>query len=277
MQHLYTDSEFNVSFPCWFNDSIVREMKIAKLSRSNYRINDEDEGSEELKEVKRYTFDKNGHVIRYEIEQYYDHRSIGLLVFDYTKPRDEYGFASVKIDRKFTTTDSEEEAYYQIYKKEQYSKKFLVYVNDQIGNYMFCLLNQKNWGIVSVDTIAKPTPEDIVIYGTPEHPEKKFQIKNKVNEFNITEIKYNPQYGFAETINFDNYPFNNKRSLNYHKDGTFDTFIDSTFSGDQFLNRSVSRMEFDENKLPISVLRDYYMEGEIGGYSEIERFTYEYY
>lgn len=275
MQKFFTDSEFNVSFPDWFNDSIIRERNISKLTRVLYKVNDDDEETEETKEIKTYEFNRNGEMTRYEIQQFYDHQRIGHMVFTYKEPKDQYGYSKAITDPSSILDD--EESYFQIYSKEQYSDNFLVYLNEEKGNYMFYILNKRYWGGISVDTIANPTPQDIIIYGSPGKPEKRFQVKNKVNEFNLTETTYNRKYGFVETINFDKYPFRNKRTFKYKKNGNFEAFIDSTFSGDQFLNRSVSTMYFDKTNLPERLHHEFFKNGQRGGYNEIDRFTYEYY
>jgi hypothetical protein len=62
-QSCFTTQENEVSFPAWFNDSIILERKIARIHRE-YVVPDADSGEVYTRMLKIYDFDKKGDILQ---------------------------------------------------------------------------------------------------------------------------------------------------------------------------------------------------------------------
>lgn len=272
--HCFTDEESNMSFPLNFNDSILKENSIKQIVRSYYS-RDTTSKAEDLKEIRIYTFSESGVIESQTIRQIYEHSEVGEITFSYSDGQDEYGYAEVEIINS-SDLDALDE-HFEIYQKEHYSNKYLVYSRVSDGDYLFYMKNRVNWGGISVDSILHPTPEDIVVYGLPKKPTKIFQVNNRVNEFNVTTVDYVGKHQAVNEMRFNKYPFEYHRSFIYNKKGYCNTFIDSTFSGDNYLMRRVSTISNYSSGLPEQVMHENQVEGNKAGYREYEKFEYEFY
>jgi hypothetical protein len=268
----FTDNENRLSFPICFNDSLIRQNRIASITRSFFR-NDTVNGDKEASEVRTYSFDDNGLIDRVKIVQIYEHSPVSTIEYSYPDGVDEFGFGDVKFENKKELELSG--THYEIFLKEEYADKFLVYSEESSGDYLFYMKNSINWGTVSVDSILHPTPDDIVAYGTPEKPVKQYRVENKVNEFEVNTVEYIGKNQVVNKLTFNRYPFEYHRTLRYGKSGFCSGFVDSTFTSDQFLIRRTSSIKRNDNGLPIEVIHENDTEDH-KGYKEIEKFEYEF-
>lgn len=277
MQHYFSDNEFNVSFPIWFNDSLVKLNKIEKIVRSTFLSgNDLEEEMTTLKEMKTYVFNANGELLSIQIQQFYENIEVANIAFDYLSTKDENGFSTIERRRTKNTSDEEFNDQYKIYNKEDYKEKFLVYTNEQSGDYLFYLLKRKNWGAVSVDSILQPTPEDIVALGSTFYPKKIYQVENTVNEFNVVKYTYDKSNRFIKEILYNDYPFRKKRTFLYGQSGLCKGYVDSTYTDDKFLKRRESKFEFKKN-LPTILKHVNHSNDSLTGFFQFERFEYTYF
>ena len=135
------------------------------------------------------------------------------------------------------------------------------------------MLDKKNWGTLSIDSILNPSSDDIVILGSPKMPHRKFQVENLVNESNVVEISYNSSDLISKT-SFEKYPFYIYRDLEYNKDGICTGYIDSTFNSEQYLMHYRTSFEYNETGLPIII---HTRTEDRKDYSEYEKIEYEYF
>ena len=278
MQHYFSDNEQNLSFPIWFDDSIIKERGIEKIVRRVF-IGEFEEENETAspKEIKTYWFNKDGQLLTIQVEQFYENVQVSDIIFDYLSPKDEHGFSTVqrRRDRSVPIDELAEESF-RIYEKESYNDKFLVYTNDVSGDYLFYLLKKKDWGVVAVDSILNPTPKDIIVLGTTMRPTKIYQVENTVNELNDVKYKYDKSSQHIQSIVYNEYPFHRKRSILYNKKGVCYGFIDSTFTDDKFLKRDVSKFVV-ESALPSRLNHGKQQVDKLTGIFQYEEFDYEFY
>lgn len=238
--------DLNYSFPMWFNDSIIKENKIKTITHRWYSGSAEDESDANVYRLRRYSFNETGNLLRVQQKRFYENTVVENITFEYKGIPDKMGYTDL------TTTDSlnlESPVEYTTYSKEVYHKKFVVYQNDNTGDFLFCVLNKKLQGIVSVDSLFAPTPDDIIQYGFPYKPYKRYQIENFVKEKNVVRYRYFDSSELAYRKS-EKYPFSNKTYATVAKDGTCTGFVDSTFSAEEYLNRTVSTFSYSEGKLP---------------------------
>jgi hypothetical protein len=275
MQHFFSESEENMSFPIWFDDSLIRENKVKDIHRKIFNLNGKVDDFASLKAEKRYSFDDNGQLKSVQIIEYYEGQKISDVTFTYSGVKDIHGFQKVKMNK--TNVSDIELTGYEFYEMEQTASNFMAYVNIENGNYLFFLPNEKHWGALSVDSILGPTGEDLVVYGTPEKPTKRYHVVNRVNESDVKTIEYGKKTNNPTEIKFEREPFDYKRTIEYNKKGDCTGFVDSTFSMDRYLMRKHSEFTFANNQLPTSVTHTSAQTNDNEKNFQIETFDYTYY
>lgn len=283
MQLMFNETENFMSFPIWFDDSIVRSNRIAHLCREIYHIsiNNADEQLEEdqdLRERRDYFFDKNGAIDSVRISYFFDDRSIGSVRYVYPSQPDKYGYCAkfnriINIPGDFGMVQSE--IPFHSFTQRWSTKKFLSFKDLETSVKYHYMLNSKYHGPLSVDSIIHPGPDDIVFLGTPKKPLKRYSVVNTVHERNVHRYDYiNSQ---IKTITKTEYPFIVQRTVNYNKKGICTGFIDSTFSEKIYLTRSKTEFTLDKSKLPVQLLRTKENHENKKSRVSIEKYSYEMY
>ena len=265
--YFVSGDNLNFSFPMWFNDSIVSKEKIKTITHTWYSINGGEDVASDLQKVRSFTFDESGVLVSVQQQRFYESIEVENITFKYKESPDKMGYATL------VTIDSlhpDEPLEYTTYTKDTYLDAYTVYENDNTGDYLFCLLQKRFQGIVSVDSLFGPTPDDIVQYGKPYKPYKRYQIENLVEEKNVSRYKYFKESGELRYRKSENYPFSNKTYVTVAKNGKCTGFIDSTFSADEYLNRTVSKFSYDRKNLPSKLTH----EGMRSGSFETFEYTY---
>lgn len=275
MQHFFSEAEDNVSFPIWFDDALIQKNRIKTITRKVYGLNEELANLSSQKFEKLYSFDTKGHLLSIQIKEFYEGQKVNDVTFHYSGVKDQYGFQSVTNDGN--GDELGDFGGFQMYTMEKTASNFLAYRNDENGNYLFFLPNERHWGSLSVDSILGPTPEDIVIYGTPKVPVKRFNVENRVNESNVRNFTYSQKSDHPTKIEFDKVPFHYKRSIQYDNVGRCRGFVDSTFSMDQYLMRRDTKFIQDKNQLPVKVVHASARLKSDPTNTQIETFEYTYY
>jgi hypothetical protein len=137
------------------------------------------------------------------------------------------------------------------------------------------MLNKKYWGPLSIDSILGPMPKDIIVLGSPYVPAKQYSVENKVYENNVINYVYDKKTQIVKSINRQEYPFDLRRTLVYSKNGICEGYIDSTFSGDLFLTRTVAKMDLDKNNKPLRIVNRKENQHAKTGRIWVEIFAYE--
>lgn len=285
MNTFETDAEKFISFPIWFNDSIIKACHIHKITRDYFSFDPAD--TLEMKELylevprerREYWFSEKGGLKELKISYFYDDQEIGAAHYVYLSEKDKHGFAKVMIksDTNVVIDWDEKDMEFPVRTHQliKESKKYIAYKDDQTGAFLFFMLNKKFWGPLSVDSILKPSHRDLVVLGSSYHPSKKYQVQNKVNERNVTKFVYYKKSKKIASIIREEYPFTIKRSILFDKNGRCTGFIDSTFTDNEFLTRTVSDIKMDKQKLPVKIVRKKLNQLNETGRIVIERIKYE--
>lgn len=271
---LSTNEEDYISFPNWFNDSIIETHKIERITRKSYL---EKEGVELinnhqksfiLRELKDYHFTEKGGISKLIIRNYYDEKEIGSHIYSYEKekfPKQEY--FKTKLEHVYYPglENKEEDEFfeenllknpYKIFEKIEANKLIKQYQNIETGDFLYYILSPDHWGALSIDSLVSPNPRDEIVLGSPNHFYKKYQVTNKVKEFNVRSYTYDPTHPkkllYWET---NHYPFKQKRNFIYTKKGICNSYIDSVFSNDQFVTKTKSRIYYNQENEPIKITR----------------------
>ncbi len=275
IQHFFSEAEDNMSFPIWFDEALIQKNRIKTITRKVYGLNEEFANVSSQKSERIYNFDSKGHIVSVQIKEFYEGQKVNDVTFLYAGVKDQYGFQNVsKSDGGNEMSDF---GGFQLYRMEKTASNFLAYRNEENGNYLFFLPNEQHWGSLSVDSILAPTPEDIVIYGTPKIPAKRFNVDNRVNESNVRTFTYTRKANHPIKIEFDKEPFHYKRNITYGKDGSCSGFVDSTFSMDQYLMRRSTTFIKGHHHLPIKAIHASARLKTDPNNTQLETFEYTYY
>ncbi len=239
-----------INFPFWFNDSIIRKNNLESFELLTYGSS-ADEISNEKKFPKKsvhYHFNKKGHLVYMQQTNFSEGIIISHQTFEIIESN-EPPYHGVK--RLNNTYGIENRSYLII--PFRYKPNVLQFDNNQKGERLHYIANEKLSGALSVDSIASPTPNDWVIIGTPDRPIKRYRVRNKVSESAVTHYTYRAGNLPNMTTNED-FPFNKKRTYNYSKNGLFSGYTDSTFIDNTFVTRNLNIIQYNKIGLPISIL-----------------------
>jgi hypothetical protein len=285
MQHFFTQSENLMSFPFWFLQSEVAKSKLFRISRNIYHISlnaSSGSGREapELREVRDYFFNRGGKIDSVRIDFYYDRQKISEVSFCYSGESDQYGYyRSVQKTVRMPDTGglTYSELPFVLLDRKGESRKHLSFKDETKGLVFHYMLNEKDFGPLSVDSVLSPGPNDLVILGTPFKPHKQYQVKNKVHERNVQLYSYQNNGDMLHTFTRNEYPFDITRTIQYDKKGNCTGYIDSTFSGKTFLTATQSKFTFNSRNLPAKLERLNKHQQGAHHIVSIEKYTYEYY
>lgn len=266
---LLSEEENYISFPNWFNDSIIVSHNINRIVRKSYLKMDDLENEVQInfipREIKEYSFTEKGMISKLVIRNFYDEKEIGSHIYSFGNNKDENEYCDTKLQHFFYAgieNEEEDESFgestasnpYKIFDKSEEIKGLKKYQNVETGDYLYYIISQKYWGALSVDSLISPTPKDEVVLGSQIHIYKKYQVSNKINEFNVRTYQYDQKIK-AKLLNWEanNYPFKQKRDFLYSKNGVCYAYIDSIFSNDEFVTRTSSKIYFNKLKEPVRI------------------------
>lgn len=283
------DSE--ISFPLWFNDSLISAHRIEKITKRTFPLQIQDSLTMHYtqnampKEKIEYYFLKDGSIDRIAIYYYYDDREIARVGFNYLKKKDQNGFSPLELtfaqelisggendefqtDKQFNRTDN-----FVIHRAVSNKKKYAQYQDMETGQKLFLLKNKKDWKTLSVDTILKPAKSDWIVWGTIAHPIKRYQVSKKVKVKNVHRYEYWTTGVLKERI-IENYPFERRRSYQYNDANQWYSYVDSSFAENKFISTSKNIFEFDKYQRPILINHTKVVKDD-GPLGYIETFRYE--
>src|SRR5690606_30454145 len=102
------------------------------------------------------------------------------------------------------------------------------------GTYLYVVSDPKLGKPLSIDTLCKPNPEDIIVLGSFMYPTKKYSVQNLVEELNVR--TFNFKAGNLVSIDWKDDPFEIKRQFHYSEKGVCTGFDDLTVSMDAYVS-----------------------------------------
>lgn len=268
---LLTEEENYISFPNWYNDSIISSHDIFKIIRKSYTRMNELENETNVnksfvpREIKEYKFLPNGSISELIIRNFYDEKEIGSHVFTYHGQKDRNGYYESSLLHYFNSelkTNQDDELFsddnqpniYKIYDKIKQTPAFYQYQEKELGDFLYYILKPKYWGALSVDSLVSPNPKDEVVLGRQYHFKKKYQVTNIINEYNVRIFNYD-KVAPKKITNWikKDYPFEHKRDFIYYGNGLCYSYIDSIFSNEEFVTRTISTIKYNKKKEPVRI------------------------
>lgn len=261
------DFENELNFPLWFEDSLVKAHDIYKITKRIFKEEELDSnGFFAIPNEKiEYYFDPNGYVDQLVIYSYLDDREISRANFIYEGNMLASGYRKVRalplitLQKKNVKDEFATDFFldvtnqYSLYTFKSKQKKYLLFFDEEKKNNVFVMKQEKYWGPLSIDSILHPQATDWVILGSIRKPQKRFQVENTVNYSNVYKYEY-WKSGMIKARIKEIYPFTYKRSYIYKQNNDWEKYIDSTFSENEFLMRSVHKIVYDEYGRPSEII-----------------------
>lgn len=283
LQHIGNDLENLMSFPVWFETSLIKKNKIKVFTKEIYHVsvNTADEFKEnelELREKRVYHFDENGLVYQVDGIFYFDDQKLCSTTFTYKGKPDQNGYVE-EIEQSFVLPENlvmeETELPFHLVKKTRSGSKFASYIDIRTAQKIHFMLAKKFFGPLSVDSIIHPGEKDMVILGKAAFPQKMYSVKNKVHETKVNKFVYN---GNSLILNEkDDFPFVSKRNIVYDKNGYCNQMIDSLFSENKFINKTLIHFDLNVKHLPILMKKLKINAENNSNLIAIEKYKYEFY
>ncbi|MFT7344299.1 MAG: hypothetical protein ACI9XP_000882 [Lentimonas sp.] len=278
---LNNDFENEISFPIWFNDSLVKANYIQGIERKIYpRLPlGADRKNLPLKEKLDYSFDNNGMITSLVHNFYVDLHSASSYKMIYSKNRQFNDFSKVKVQQKsylendYGTTNILKPGFHT-YKVSKTNSQYSIYSSMDEKSRIIIIEDTILWNVLALDRLFKPKKTDRIVFGTLSQPIKTYSVENKINESNIYLYKYVD--GGLTHVEHLNYPFLQKRNFNYDSTGHCTSYIDSNFVDNNLLFLTRHSFERDSLGFPINVFHERI--NILGGisYSYQESFEYQF-
>ena len=277
-----TEAEKTLSFPVLFDNQLIHQQGVKKVTRSFYLLDKlrerRDLSTEVLREKREYFYNEFGRIIQIDFTYYFDDRVVGKQRIKYPNAKDYYGYSAAVLHRDSGAViqdKAEIDFGFRMHHLVKKNRRYLAFEDQKSGEMLFYMLNKNYWGALSVDSIIQPRPIDRVVLGSPHFPFKSYRVENKVKEKDVVEYSYRKDSKQLKRIVSADYPFNSTRTFIYRKSGYCFTYIDSTFSGEEYLSRTITKMDLDAQKRPVKVRHIKETGFRKLGVVSLERITYE--
>ena len=259
---MFSEDENTLSFPIWFNDSILKKNQISSIHRKIFYLRTHNNicCDSTLKEEKKYFFYADGLLAGLTIKNYYDFQKISSYEILYEKKRDQFGYQFATLKNHFNRINSaefneEEEFPIKLCEKVKSSLDYSTYKVHNKNKHTYIINNPLFYGALKVDSLVKPKPEDAIILGSTIRPLKKYKVKNLIKETESQTFEYSSKdSNQIISISKIKYPFSTKRDFIYSNKGYLINFIDSLFSDKIFVSRTVSSILYNQKKLPYKII-----------------------
>lgn len=251
LSFVYSEGEKIISFPVWFNDSIIKRRGIKSVERVFYYESPDAGIEEDVTPEKKitYLFDKNGLPREMQIGNYYDNRLISTIQINYSEYQPETGYARVTLNETLRTEDFP----YHEFRQLKNTKNLVVFENVYTKTRLLVVPDKKHWKPLVIDTLCRPDKDDIIIWGSLKHPQKIYSVQNLVEENNVRDFTY--ENGVLKHVDWTDDPFRIHRTFGFSKEGVCTGFVDSTFSMGGFISSANYMFEL-KDQLPVSVTKE---------------------
>lgn len=229
----------NISFPVWFNDSIVFNKNIEQIHFSINKLDALDDST--IQDTLPSTlyeahFSKGGLEVFY-VKRFAKEIKIEEQWFKYQKEKDSLGYSLPNITNNVIYEENEFLPIFStLQNAKQYQRLKLVEKDTSTIQYLNTLSAEKemhvfiidstNWNVHFIDQNFKHPEKNTFYYGLPSKYLESFRIKNLVEKEQLSSYKYFENNCIYQRSSFTN-GFENRRTFLYDSTGRITTFVDS--------------------------------------------------
>ncbi len=251
----FYNSEFEnwMSFPVWFNDSLILKNQISKIQREVYSIDFSDSTqftNEILDKRWVYQFGNDGTVANLGVEVVYDAKAISAVEFKYKGFDPLTGYSQVLVSEKELA--DYENLPYVIHNRNKTNDNWSSFTEWSNQYQLFILNDEQHWKSLVIDTLIGPKAVDFIFWGGMLRPLRSYKVSNLVEENMIRNFKYYDNR-LMEVERVED-PFRIKRSFIHNDQGVLTEIMDSTFSMGGFVSAAVLEVKYKDG-LPFELTK----------------------
>lgn len=260
-----TEGLQNISFPIWFNDSIVAKRNIQKIS---FSIN-------ELEPLEDSTFQDTIPSTLYEvsfskgklntvyIKEFSEEIEIEEQWFRYRHKKDSLGYSLPDVinnviyeENDFlpifsTLQNAQQYQRLEFFERDSTTIQYVNTLSPNKGKHVY-IKDSSNWNVHFIDQKFEHPEKNTYYYGVPSKHLESFRIKNLVEKDKISSNNYFENDCIYQHSTYSN-EFENKRTFLYDENGRVTGFIDSLIAEpNDFIERVVSKIKYKDD-LPILI------------------------
>lgn len=255
----------NISFPIWFNDSIVLNRGIQQI---HFSINEfepvEDSTFQDTIPSTLYevNYSKKGVNIFY-VKRYAEEIKIEEQWFRYRNHKDSLGYSIPSITNNVIYEENDFLPIFSTLQNAQQYKRLefaesdsstIQYINTLSADkdkHVF-IIDSACWNVHFIDQKFMHPEKNTFYYGVPSKHIESFRIKNLVEKERLSSYKYFDNNCIYQNSTFSN-GFEKRRTFLYDKSGRVTGFIDSLMvEPNDFIESIISKINY-KNELPILV------------------------
>jgi hypothetical protein len=252
----------NISFPIWFNDSLVTSKNIKKI---HIDINEfepqQDSSFHDTIPSTQYEVDfSNGTINMFYVKEFSQEIAIEEQWFRYRNKKDSLGYSLPAITNNVIYAENDFLPIFTTLQNAQHYKRLKIgdidssvvhYVNTlSVNNEQHVFIKDTaNWNVHFIDQKFEH-PEKIVFYfGLPTKHLESFKIQNLVEKSKLSSNKYFENGCIYQHSTYSN-GFENRRTFLYDTKGEVTGYIDSlVVEPNDFIERIISKVKY-KNGLP---------------------------
>lgn len=247
----------NISFPIWFNDSLVTDKNIKRIHITINELEPQQDSTfHDTIPSTQYEVDfSNGTVSMFYVKEFSQEIAIEEQWFRYRNKKDSLGYSLPNITNNviyaendflpiFTTLQNAQ--HYVRLEISEIDSSTVHYINTLSVNkeqHVF-IKDSTNWNVHFIDQKFEH-PEKIVFYfGLPTKYLESFRIQNLVEKSKISSNKYFENGCIYQHSTFSN-GFENRRTFIYDKKGGVTGYVDSLIvEPNDFIERTISKVKY---------------------------------
>jgi hypothetical protein len=254
-----SDGFQNISFPVWFNDTVISNRNIEKIhfSMNKFEALDDSTFQDTLPSALYEVHFSNGNLDIFYVKRFAQEIKIEEQWFKYRKDKDSLGYSLPNVTNNVIY---EENGFLPIFSTlknaAQYKRLKLVERDSSTIQYLNTLsaekemhifiLDSANWNVHFIDQNFEHPEKNTFYYGFPSQYIESFRIKNLVEKEQLTSYKYFDNGCIYQRSTYSN-GFENRRTFLYDSTGLLTSFVDSLIvEPNDCIESIVSKIDYKE-------------------------------
>lgn len=244
--HFFIDErQKSVSFPIWFNDTIIKNKGISSISLQSINLSSLAQDTSLILEEKTFKFDPKGWVNQYRHNAFVDEIEAHDVVFNYKKGTSEHGYSlptvnfsshgfSIKSIQSLAEL-VEEIIDYDFYSIEEESNHFLRFKNKipRDIKHLTYIISPSRQNVTHADELIKDYGESFIVFGSANQPTERFVLKNLVEKENNIKYDYHENSSLLNKIVSKKQNYYVVKQFYYNENGLFDHWKATKYANDQ--------------------------------------------
>lgn len=244
------------NFPYWFDDSLIASNRIHTIQQKEYSANFARFSAHSLANVSpdkitTYTFDESGNITSLKIQLFNDGVHFTTKTFHYTSPLNNQSLFSNYTAQFESSLPIEHQTIRKVLLKDQ-TPNYISYFDTVNSQYIYFVTNTKLTSPISIDTMLRPNPTDILVIPNLTYPQKIYSVSNKILESNVHEFQYDT---FKNLVRYSYRQSSSKKeiTLNYSSKGYLNGFTGKIFSGDFLIKEFQQIIQTSKDGRPLKI------------------------